>query len=171
MAKQKYRLQAMLVIKEREKDRAGQELARAIKALHDAKEKEKKLIKEKEEIIKKWFESRDRMRREMDRGAVVGEGNVHVNFLRKLKEDEENKQKEIDDQHEVVLEAEQNVVRSRKEYIEAAKEHQIMIKHKELWQKKIQAELSRQEEREFDELGSTIHQIKKWRGERNQFTL
>ncbi|OGQ49457.1 MAG: hypothetical protein A3I09_04260 [Deltaproteobacteria bacterium RIFCSPLOWO2_02_FULL_47_10] len=107
----------------------------------------------------------------MDRGAVVGEGNVHVNFLRKLKEDEETKQKEIAEQHEVVLEAEQTVAKARREYIDAAKEHQVMLKHKDLWRKKVQAELTRKEEREFDELGNTIHQLRKWKGEKSAFTL
>jgi flagellar export protein FliJ len=167
----KYRLQALLIIKEREKNRAAELLARAIKALHEAREKEKKLIKEKEEIVKKWHKARSDMKRDMDHGAVVEDGNVHVNWLRKLKEDEEEKQKEIDEQHEVVVQAEEAVSQARRDYIEAAKEHQVMIKHKELWQKKLQAELTKKEEREFDELGTTIHQIKRWRGEKNEFTL
>ncbi len=171
MPPQRYRLQALLVIKEREKNRAATLLARAIIALQEARKKEKELIEEKEKIIKKWHAARTEMRREMDRGAVVGEGNVHVNYLRKLKEDEEKKQKEIDEQHEVVLEAEEAVVSARKDYIEAAKEHQVMMKHKELWQKKVKEELSKKEEREFDELGNTIHQLKKWKGEKSAFTL
>ncbi len=159
------------MIKEREKDRAAAELARAITALHEAREKEKKLIKEKEDIVRRWFKARNEMRGEMDRGTVVFEGNVHVNYLRKLKEDEEAKQAEIDEQHEVVLSCEDGVAKARREYIDAAKEHQVMVKHKELWRKKVEAELSRKEEREFDELGNTIHQIKKWKGERSEFTL
>jgi flagellar export protein FliJ len=171
MPAQRYRLQALLVIKEREKDRAAALLAKAIVALQEARKKEKELIEEKEKIIKKWRAARAEMRREMDRGAAVGEGNVHVNYLRKLKEDEEKKQKEIDEQHEVVLEAEEAVVSARKDYIEAAKEHQVMVKHKELWQKKLKEELSKKEEREFDELGNTIHQLRKWKGEKSVFTL
>jgi len=167
----KYRLQALLIIKEREKNAAAEVLARAIKKLLDAREKEKKLIKEKEEIVKKWFKARDEMRKDMDRGGAVAEGNVHVNFLRKLKEDEEKKEKEIEEQKEVVLECENAVKQARRDYIDAAKEHQVMTKHKELWQKKVKAELSRKEEREFDELGTTIHQLKRWKGEKSQFTL
>lgn len=167
----RYRLQALLVIKEREKDRAAGELARAIVELQAARKKEKKLIEEKEEIVKKWFAARSEMRREMDRGGVVKEGNVHVNFLRKLKEDEESKQEEIEAQHEVVIEAQERVSRARREYIDAAKEHQVMVKHKELWAKKLKAELTRKEENEFDELGNTIHQLKKWRGEKSEFVI
>ena len=159
------------MIKEREKNAAAEALARAIVAMQEARKKEKELIEEKEKIIKKWFSARDEMRREMDKGRVVKEGNVHVNFLRKLKEDEEKKQKEIEEQHEVVIEAEEKVAQARRDYIEAAKEHQVMIKHKDLWRKKLNDELSRREEREFDELGNTIHQLKRWKGDKGQFTL
>ena len=168
---ERYRLQALLIIKEREKNAAAENLARAIMNLHEPRDNGKKLIKEKEEIVREWYEARDDMRREMDRGTVVFEGNTHVNFLRKLKEDEEKKQKEIDDQHEIVVEAEEAVASTRRDYIDAAKEHQIMVKHKELWQKKIEKELSRKEEREFDELGNTIHQLRRWKGEKSEFTL
>lgn len=168
---QRYRLQALLVIKEREKNAAAESLARAIVAMQEARKKEKELIKEKEEIVKKWFAARDEMKRKVSVGVVVAEGNVHVNFLRKLKDDEEKKQKEIEEQHEVVVEAEAAVAKARREYIDAAKEHQVMTKHKDLWRKKVREELSRKEEREFDELGNTIHQIKKWKGEKSEFVL
>ncbi len=171
MATQRYRLQALLTIKQREKDRAAKALAQAIADLQEAREKEKELVEEKEEIVKKWFKARDDMKEEMDTGVIVGEGNVHVNYLKKLKDDEEDKQEEIDEQYEVVVEAQEAVINARREYIDAAKEHQIMLKHKELWQKKIKAELTKKEEREFDDLGNTIHQIKKWKGEKSEFTL
>ena len=161
----------MLVIKEREKNRAAEVLARAIKALHDAREKEKMLIKERDEIIEKWNAARTEMRRRMDGGAVIKQGNVHVNFMRKLKEDEEAKNKEIEEQREIIAECEDKVARARRDYIDAAKEHQVMVKHKELWRKKIAAELSRKEELEFDELGNTIHQLRKWKGEKSSFTM
>lgn len=167
----KYRLQALLVIKEREKNAAAAVLARAIVAMQDARKKEKELIEDKEKIVEKWFKAREDMRTKVAGGAVIAEGNVHVNFLRKLKEDEEKKQEEIEEQHEVVLEAEEAVSKARREYIDSAKEHQVMIKHKELWQKKVRDELSRKEELEFDELGSTIHHLRKWKGEKNEFVL
>lgn len=167
----RYRLQALLVIKEREKNAAAEALAKAIIKMQEARKKEKELIEEKEKIVKKWVKARNEMKNKIGGGAVIKEGNVHVNYLRKLKEDEEQKQKEIEEQHEVVVEAENAVSKARREYIDAAKEHQVMVKHKELWQKKIKEELSKKEEREFDELGNTIHQLRKWKGSKSEFTL
>lgn len=169
MAKPKYRLQALLTIKQRAKQRAEVLLAKAIIALTKAREKLKKLQEEKEEIVEKWKSSRAEMKRKMLSGAVVKEGNVHVNYLRKLKEDEEAKQQEIEDQEGVILECEEGVARARRDYVDAARELQVMEKHKELWEKKLQNELTRKEEREMDELGGTIHQLRRWRGEKSVF--
>jgi len=142
-------------------------LARAINELKEAKDYLEELKKQKEEIIERWKEARKEMRSKMDVGGFVGEGNVHVNFLRKLKEDEEEKEEEIEDQELVIEECETKVAKARQDYIDAAKELQIMEKHKELWEKKIRDELNRKEAREMDELGSTIHQLRKWRGEKS----
>lgn len=166
MAKKTYRLQALLTIKQRLKNKAEAVLAFAIKALFNARTKLKKLEDEKEEIIKKWKQSRKEMRNKIGEGSRIGEGNVHINYLRKLKDDEESKQMEIDDQKIVVEEAEDAVKKARKEYISACKELQVMEKHKELWEKKVRAELTRREEHEMDELGNVIHQLRKMHGEK-----
>ena len=165
MAKEKYRLQAMLTIKQREKKRAEVALAIAIKELNEAKKREEKLIKEKEDIIKSWQLAKKKMTKEMAGGSSIFDGNVHTNFLKKLKEDEEEKEKEIEEQKEVVAEAEEEVAKARRDYIDAAKELQIMEKHKELWVKKVQKEINRKEESELNDLGNIIHQLRKWRGD------
>ncbi len=166
MAKQKYRLQALLTIKARMKRRAEIALARAIRDLNEARKKLEELKEEKEEIIERWHEARKEMKSQMDVGVMVGDGNVHVNFMRKLKEDEEAKDEEIEDQEIVVEECESQVAVARRDYIDASKELQVMEKHKELWEKKIKNEINRKEQRELDELGGTIHQLRKWRGEK-----
>ena len=162
----KYRLQALLVIKQRMKTKAEVALAVAIKTLIEAREKLKTLEKEKEEIIEAWKQARRDMKEKVGHGVIVGEGNVYVNYLRKLKEDEEKKEIEIEDQKVVVWEAEEGVKVARRDYIDACKELRVMEKHKELWEKKVRAEISRREEREMDELGNVIHQLRKMRGEK-----
>ncbi len=167
MAKKKYRLQALLTTKERIKKRAEMALAIAITELRKAKERLEELKEEKKEIIEKWKEARIEMKKRMSGGAFVGEGTVHVNYLRKLKEDEEAKEKEIEEQKEVISDCEAKVAKARQDYIDAVKEVRIMQKHKELWEKKLNEEITKKEEAELDELGSTIHQLKKWRGEKS----
>lgn len=169
MAKQKYRLQALLTIKARLKKKAEMALARALIELKEAKEKLEKLKEEKERIIERWHEARLEMKSRMQGGGAVKEGNVHLNFMRKLKEDEEAKQEEIEDQEQVVEDCTAAVALARREYIDAAKELQVMEKHKELWEKKVRDELTRKEQKELDELGGAIHQLRRWRGDKSVF--
>jgi len=167
----KYRLQALLTIKTHAGKRAEIALAKAIALLQQAKKKLKELEEEKERIKEKWRRARAEMKEKMRGGALVGEGNVHVNFLRKLKEDEEQKEEEIEDQKQLIEERSEGVAKARRAYIDAAKELKVMEKHKELWQKKVREEITKKEEREMDELGSTIHQLRKWRGEKSLFEV
>ena len=167
----KYRLEALLKLKARERKRAEIALAQAIAFLQEAKKKLEKLKEEKKKIKLEQKEARMEMDKKMGGGGLIGEGCFHVNFLRKLKEDEEAKQEEIEDQKQVAEEALEKVAKARRDYIEAVKQFQIMEKHKELWSKKIRKEISRKEEKEMDELGQTIHTLRKWRGEKSVFQL
>lgn len=166
---EKYRLQALLVIKERLKKKAEILLAQGIARLKEAKEKLEQLKSEKEEIIKKWEEAREEMAADMSSGGTIFDGNIHSNWLRALKEDEETKQEEIEDQEVVVEEAENALREAKREYIDACKELQIMEKHKELWEKKLKEKLTKKEEKELDELGQNIHELKRWRGNKSDF--
>ena len=159
----------MLTMKSMAKRPAEVALGKAIVALKEAKERLEELEEEKTRIVERWKQARTEMRSKMGYGARVGEGNIHVNFLRKLKEDEERKAEEIEEQKDVVVAREEDVALARRAYIDASKQLQIIEKHKELWEKKIRDELTRKEEKEMDELGGTIHQLRNWRGEKSVF--
>ena len=53
------------------------------------------------------------------------------------------------------------VKRARRDYIDAAKDLRVMEKHKDLWRKKMNLELLRAEEKEMDELGNVMHELRK----------
>ncbi len=163
--KQKYRLEALLRLKEREKRVVEIALAKAINELRRAEEKERALQKEKAKLIEEWLCTRQEMDVEMNQGGKIFDGTLYVNFLRKLKEDEERKEEEIQEQHKKVEQCQAMIVRRRREYIDAARELQVMEKHKELWNKKMLEAISREEEKQYDELCSTIYQLRGWRGE------
>src|SRR3989338_5130886 len=166
---ERYRLEALYKIKERNKKRAEIMLARAIQKLEEEKEKLEKLKEEKKELIQKRKEARTRMDVEMQAGGFVGKGCRHVDFLRKMKEDIEEKEEAIEDQKEEIKAAEGGVLKARRDYIDAVKEFRVMEKHKDLWKKKIRHEMTQRDKKEMDELGQTIHQLKHWRGEKNVF--
>ncbi len=151
-------------MKLRQKQAAERALARAIIDLKTAREKEKTLVEEKEKIVERWIANRREMAEAMNAGGKIFDGTVHLNFLRKLKEDEVAKEEEIEEQRRVIERCEEIVRRRKRDYIDAAKALQVMEKHKALWHKRVTLELTREEEKRFDELAGTIHQLRKWRG-------
>lgn len=167
----KYRLQALLTVRERMKKKAEHALAFAIRKLKEEKDRLVVLEKQLKKIRERWKEARRDMSGTMSAGPQVGVGNVHVNFLRKLEDDEETKKQEITDQELAIEEAEGKVRLARQEYIDATQQLQIMQKHKELWEKKMRGELSRREAKRLNELGTVIHQLKRWRGEQGVFEV
>ncbi|MDO8643543.1 MAG: hypothetical protein Q7S00_01070, partial [bacterium] len=92
--KPKYRLQPLLTYKVRMKKKAELALARAIRRLEKEKEKLKKLEEEKEEIIRKRKERRQELHKRVGSGvSAVRDSTVHINYLRRLEEEEKEKEK------------------------------------------------------------------------------
>ena len=162
--RQGYRLQPLLNFKARLKKNAEIKLGRAIGELEKRKKRLKELEEEKKEIIRRRRQTRRDLDQRVGSGAgVIKDSQVHINFLRRLEEEEKEKEGEIENQRQLIEEGETAVKRARRGYIDAAKELRVMEKHKELWRKKVQAELSRREEDEMDELGRIIHHLRQGR--------
>lgn len=167
----RYRLEALLKLRQREKKKAELLLARQLLELKEAKEKLSCLKEELKGIKEKEKEKRKKMDEEMIHGARIQEGCFHVNFLRRLGEDEEAKKGEIEEQKGMVALAQEKVAKAKKGYFEAIRSLRIMEKHKALWMKKLMEALTRKEERAMDELGQTIYGLRKWRGEKSEFQI
>lgn len=158
----KYRLQALIEIKRRAKQQAEIKLAKALARLEAEKKRLRELTVQKEEIIRRRREVRMELHQKVVTGkARVKDGSYRINYLRRLDEEEKEKEKQIENQKRTIETCETEVKRARRDYIDAARELKVMEKHKELWQKKVALELSRREETEMDELGNVIHQLKK----------
>lgn len=162
--KPKYRLQVLLIQKERARQRAEVALAKAIQALKQEEEKLKKLEEEKAALEKRIADQRAELYSKIAAGgALIKDPQVRDNFIRKLKEDLEDCEKRITEQKEVIRQAKLRLQRARQDYILAAKDLNVMEKHKELWAKKIAKDLSLQEEKMMGELGQVIHQMNRGR--------
>jgi len=162
--KKKYRLQVLLVIKERAKKKTEIELAKAIKKLEEEKEKLKELEKEKKKIEDRIAKERKEMRTKVAGGnAKIKDPQLHLNFIKKLQEDLEQVERKIEDQKEEIKRAEKQVRRCRANYILAAQELNMMEKHKELWHKKEMKALTIEDNKVMNELGNVIHQLNKMR--------
>jgi len=160
--KEKYRLQPLLEVKERHKRQTEIALSKAFKELKEEEEKLKKLEREKQEIVEKRLQTRREMAEMVRMGeSQVSDSHTRLNYLKKLQEDEEKKDQEIEDQKLAIKRAEEKLAQAKRDYIDACKEVKIMEKHKELWAKKVKQKLEYQEAKQMNELGNVIHQIRK----------
>lgn len=155
----KYRLQPLLDQKKRLRRAAEIKLAKAISQL----EREKKNLEKKKEEKKKIIEKRKNCRLELHQKMAAGDahvrdGSMRINYLKKLEEDQKKKEKEIEEQKELIEQCKDQVKRARRHYIDAVKDLRVMEKHKDLWKKRVDLELSKQEERKMDELGNIIYE-------------
>lgn len=162
--KPKYRLQVLLVIKERAKREREIALAKAIQKLAE----EERKLKELEEEKKKIEDRIEKERRELhDKiaagGALIKDPQVRENFLRKLKEDLEEMERRIEEQKEEIRQAKLRVQRARQDYVLAAQELNVMEKHKDLWRKKLVKELNEKEDKLMGELGQVVYELNKRR--------
>ncbi|MCE9625825.1 MAG: hypothetical protein K8R69_10315 [Deltaproteobacteria bacterium] len=163
--KEKYRLQPLLDVRIRNKRNSEIELGKAFRALKEEEEKLKKLEEEKQEIIDKRETARKEMSEMLRMGeSVVSDSHGHLNFIKRLVEDEAKKDEEIEDQKFAIEKAQERVAQAKRDYIDACKEVKIMEKHKELWQKKQKQKLEYEEMKLMNELGNVGHQLRKMRG-------
>ncbi len=159
--KPKYRLEPLLIVKEKHKKQMQIALARAIKHLEEQKEKLKELEKQKEDIIQSKINARRKMTQHVVSGETrVYDSGLHLNYLEKLQDDLTEKEREIEYQNEAIQEAEDGVKKSRRDFIDASRDLQMMEKHKELWMKQIKKLLDAKEEKELGELANVVHQLK-----------
>lgn len=157
----KYRLEVLIVIKDKAKKAAEKELAHAIKRLDQERLALQKLEEKRKALIEKIQSEKMKMREKIaEGGRAVKDPQMHLNFLRKLDEDLEKLEIEITDQKQQVKRAENQLQRCRRDYVFAAQELNVMEKHKELSLKKIQQELNDIENKKMNELGTVVHQMR-----------
>lgn len=160
--KEKYRLEPLIRIKDRQKKRTEMALARAIRELKTEEEKLEKLRELKREIGRKREKARADMRRKVASGhSVIKDSQFHLSFMEKLKEDEDRVDREIAFQEEAVKQAKEKLKRTRRDYIDAATELNMMQKHRELWEKKQARLLSAVENKQMGELAQVVYQMNK----------
>lgn len=158
--KERYRLQPILDIKLKMRRASEIALAKAIRQLEDEKKKLEKLEEEKKDIHKHMLETRNKHAERVVMGeSSIRDNEIFFNFMRKLKEDEEEVDTRILDQKDQIAFAEERLRRARRDYIHACNELKMMEKHKELWEKKIKKELTAKENKELGELGNVVHQL------------
>jgi flagellar biosynthesis chaperone FliJ len=153
-----YRLQTLLEMRERAREKAEQAFSDAIKALEEQKAGLKRL---EQELEQRKAERKQKVmahfQQVMARGTAGPNGFTMMNrYEERLKDEEAQLALEIERQKEAVTAAERLVEQRRREMAEAAKELKAIEKHKENWQKQLRAERQAKEELNQEEIGNTL---------------
>ena len=161
----KYRLQALLEIRERAEEEAKEHFARAQQRLRQ----EEQTLKQFEDELEQMIEDRHRRRQEYANKLASGEMKITdqsaaYRFIDRLKEREAEQKGKIDGQREMVYEAEKALKRAQDELVAATQDLKALVKHKENWEKKLKKERQMKEEDNLDEIAQTIYQQRQRRG-------
>ena len=153
----KYRLQALLEIRERAEEEAKEVFAQAQRALAE----EKQTLQDLKDELEAMIADRHRRREEYAQKLASGEMKVTdqaaaYRFIDRLKEKEQEQQGKIDGQQENVREAEKQVVRAQSALVEATQDLKALVKHKEKWAAEIKKKRQMAEEDNLDEIAQVI---------------
>lgn len=153
----KYRLQALLEIRERAEEEAKNAFADATRALREEEQALKDLGTELEEMIA------DRLRRREDYAQKLASGEMKVTdqaaayrYVDRMKEKEQEQRGRIDGQLENVRDAEKHLKLAQDALIEATQDLKALLKHKEKWADEIKKKRKIREEDNLDEIAQVI---------------
>jgi len=153
-----YRLQTLLVLRERKKEQAENYLAECLAKLRTEQARQRQMEEELERMIAKR-EGRVReyaektMRGEMSAQDAIG-ANVYIG---RLKEQEEEQKNAIEAQKAVVRQREDEVDGARQDLVLATQELKAIEKHKEKWADEVKKEREAKQEEVMDEVAQTIY--------------
>ncbi len=155
----KYRLQALLEIRQRAEEEAKDAFAAAMNQLRE----EEQLLKDFEDELKRMIEDRHRRREEYAQKLASGEMKITdqsnaYRYIDRLKEKETEQQGKIDGQRENVREAEKALKRAQDLLIQASQDLKALEKHRENWLKKLKKERQLKEEDTMDEIAQVMYQ-------------
>lgn len=158
----KYRLQALLDIRERAEQEAKEAFAAAKRELAAQEQLLADMQQELEDMIA------DRLRRREDYSRKLASGEMKITdqsaayrFIDRLKEKETEQKFKIEGQRESVRQAEKDLKRAQDELIAATQDLKALLKHKETWETKLKKERAQKEADAMDEIGQVIFSFRK----------
>ena len=162
MAKPKYRLQALLEIRERAEQEAKDAFAAATTALRQQEE----LLQEMKDELDRMIEDRHRRREEYSQKLASGEMKITdqssaYRFIDRMKERETEQEYAIEGQRENVRNAEKELKVAQDELIRATQDLKALQKHQEKWLEQIKKERAQKEADAMDEIGQVIFNQRK----------
>lgn len=158
MAKEKYRLQTVLEIREKAKKDAAQIVAVRRQQLAAAEAELERCQQAVQANLKRQRNQQTLMFSEMDGGAQIKQISAYRTHLADLREQELDLRAAVVKQELVVEKAQAEVEKALEFLAEATKEMKVIEKHKETWRINLKKESERKEQKLNDEIGAILYQ-------------
>ncbi len=156
-----YPLDQLVQIKQRRLEEAEKVLRDKKEALAREQEKLTQLEKKRDEVKAHYKSKLTQLREKLDAGTSSTKITQMKQYLKIVTEDLAQEEKKVEAQIKVVESAEKQVEEARQDLFKKQKDvEKLKIHHKE-WKKEIHLEEERVENQEGDEMGSTMHHMKK----------
>jgi flagellar export protein FliJ len=157
MTTKKYRLETVLRIRDRAREEAARQVALRLQQLQSAEEELARCEKKLQECRGQQTRGQAAMNEEAGKGIQAREILAHHNYLNDLRELEIEMQREVENQIQVVSEAEKALDAARAKLTESARELKSIEKHKANWLNAREQEDARREQKISDEIGAILH--------------
>jgi flagellar export protein FliJ len=161
MAKPKYRLQVVENMRATAKSQAAEFVALCRQKLAD---EERELLRRKGLVVEmqeRQQEEREQMFLKIQTGFIAGDMMAHKEYMLKLKDEENKRQQQVENQQLIVEKAKQEVEKALVKLTEASKELKVLETHHEKWTANVKKEAERKEEKMNDEIGANLYQRRK----------
>ena len=163
MIKTKYPLKQLIRIKQRRLDAAQRLLQEKKEELQKEQKKYKELEEDRDVTLQHRTNKLQQLREELDKGCTTDKIEIMRSYLKVVEEELKQKEKRVEDQKKEVEEAEKRVEEARKDMIKKQYDIEKINTHYEEWKKEEKALIEYEEGIENDELGTAMHNLKKYK--------
>ncbi len=157
MAKEKYRLQPVLDVRDQAKQAAVRLVAARREQLAAAQAELRRRRQELEECRNRQVDAQARMLEEFDSSAEAHKLMTYRTHLADLRQVEQELLLKVEEQSRTCKTAEAEVEKALNALIEASKEVQVIEKHRENWRERTRRDERLREQKVSDEIGAVIH--------------
>jgi len=151
-----YPLLEVLDVKRRRVEDAEREVKEKEKALELEKEKLKEREKERDKVLQHYYDKLKQLRTELEQGTTSNKIDQSKVYIKVVQENLKIEEKKVEEQKKQVNVAEKNVEVAKAQLKARIREEDKIKTHREYWEKEMLREIAIEEERQEDEIGSTM---------------
>lgn len=151
----KYPLEQLMTIKKNRYDQALKILEEKKAILAQEEKKYKEVQDERDEVLKHKQDKLTQLRQKLDEGTTTDKIQQMKNYLKVVDERLAEKEKKVEDQRKKVTAAKTQVQIAKDDLLQKQKDVEKMEIHKKEWEKEVRHWMTKQEEKEHDELGTS----------------